>query len=285
MAPQSSVVAQMRVSRLLRERRAELNLPAREVAKRLGVTPTFYSSWENYKATPATNRLAELTEILELNETQSSDLASLLIAARANGWWSEYADLLSEESQAFYALEYGASRIHIYEPTIVTGLLQTRAYAEATVRSAANVAPVTVQRFVELRLRRQPRLRGEDRLVLVTVMSEAALAQVVGSREILLDQLVHLMATIESPETSVSVRIQPFAEPKAGLSNATVALLEVEGLPTLAYREAGRPVGVDDDPRLTAEFTVGFEAAVSASLSEADSLALIESHIRRLEAG
>jgi len=83
--------------------------------------------------------------------------------AAQKGWWEEYADSLSPDYLEFIGLEHEASSIAIWHVDVVTGLLQTEAYARHIISSYSRVEPIApglVQRMVRVRMRRRQSARS-----------------------------------------------------------------------------------------------------------------------------
>src|SRR5947207_546434 len=68
---------------------------------------------------------------------QQEELRALARASRQRTWWSAYQRFLSPSYQEFIGAESDAIRIRHYHPTMVPGLLQTPAYAQAIIEATA----------------------------------------------------------------------------------------------------------------------------------------------------
>ncbi|MDF2979419.1 MAG: family transcriptional regulator [Actinomycetospora sp.] len=90
-------------------------------------------------------------------------LSSLASAADRGTWWAPFADVVPDWLRTFVGLEGLASASFAYEPLLLHGLLQTRAYATALLADALRVRVVDVERVVALRLARQQRLHDPVR--------------------------------------------------------------------------------------------------------------------------
>ncbi|MBW8482969.1 helix-turn-helix domain-containing protein [Actinomadura parmotrematis] len=106
--------------------------------------------------------------------------------------------------------EKRASRIRMWEPTLVPGLMQTPAYGRAVLEAAEKAGLLTdVEGELELRMARQravwEREGGAPRMS--AVVSWAVLELPVGGPGVMHDQLAHLLALSERPR--VSVRVVP----------------------------------------------------------------------------
>ncbi|MGA5606058.1 DUF5753 domain-containing protein [Streptomyces griseoincarnatus] len=111
-----------------------------------------------------------------------------------SGWWHRYSDVLPSWYPTYIGLEDAASLIRAYEVYFVHGLLQTEAYARAVVRSGMRTASeADIDRRVAVRLERQQRLISDNAPQVHVVLDESALRRPYGTREVMRDQLHHLM--------------------------------------------------------------------------------------------
>jgi hypothetical protein len=93
---------------------------------------------------------------------------------------------------------------------VVPGLLQTRDYAEVTIRTANGAAiEDQIARWIELRMERQQMLDRDEPLHLEVVIDEAVVRRVVGGAAVMRAQLTHLIRLAERPD--VEIRLLPFA--------------------------------------------------------------------------
>lgn len=130
-------------------------------------------------------------------------------------------------------LERRATRIRMWEPTVIPGLLQTPGYAQAALAvDAANDLEVDLER----RMSRKEAVFGKDAPPRVTAfLSWAALEQLVGSREVMREQVVHLLELGELPHINIRV-IENQAGAHPGL-DGPIKLLTVDDR-DVAYDQA-----------------------------------------------
>ncbi|MEU0161259.1 helix-turn-helix transcriptional regulator [Streptomyces sp. NPDC006261] len=123
---------------------------------------------------------------------------------KASGWWNQYPGL--ESMVEYVALEDIASSLRTWQLAIVPGLLQTPDYARAlAVGNGSWEDPDEIEPFVEARMARQVRLTGDRPLELWAVMHESALRQLVGGRQVMRDQLGHLLDMARQPNVKLQV--------------------------------------------------------------------------------
>ncbi|MER5603044.1 helix-turn-helix transcriptional regulator [Streptomyces sp. NPDC002265] len=143
------------------------------------------------------------------DEVERTSLVALAREANVAGWWHSYSDVLPSWFPTYVGLEGAASAIRAYEVQFVHGLLQTEAYARAVVRRGMKGASeADVERRVTLRLERQKYLFSENAPDFHIVLDEAALRRPYGDREVMRDQLQHLIEISE--RSNVRLQIMPF---------------------------------------------------------------------------
>ncbi|ACU34533.1 helix-turn-helix domain-containing protein [Actinosynnema pretiosum subsp. pretiosum] len=135
----------------------------------------------------------------------------LAMVRRSNepGWWHRYTDLMPDWFQDYVGLEEAATRILSYETHFVPGLLQTEDYARAIAsHGRPELAGPEVQRRVTLRMSRQKVLARPGAPRLWVVIDESVLHRPIGGRQVLLDQLDHLLEVTKQP--LVTLQVVPF---------------------------------------------------------------------------
>ncbi|MYW00860.1 helix-turn-helix transcriptional regulator [Streptomyces sp. SID3343] len=144
-----------------------------------------------------------------VDETERAALQNLAAEANAQGWWHNYNDILPSWFQVYVGLEEAASVIRTYEVQFVPGLLQTREYARAVVIAGQPSATnAEVDRRVGLRMQRQSILYRDKPPRLWVVLDEAALRRPIGGRDVMRDQVRHLIEMAALP--NVTIQIMPF---------------------------------------------------------------------------
>jgi transcriptional regulator with XRE-family HTH domain len=142
------------------------------------------------------------------NEERAA-LFNLAREAKTPGWWHAYSDIVPSWAQPYVGLEAAASVIRTFQVQLVPGLLQTESYARALIGQGSATTDEEIARRSELRASRQEILRRPDAPQLWVVIDEAALRRPVGSREIVREQLEHLIEVADHP--AVTLQIMPFS--------------------------------------------------------------------------
>ncbi|MEV4259030.1 helix-turn-helix transcriptional regulator [Spirillospora sp. NPDC049652] len=155
--------------------------------------------------------VADLLTLYGVTDPADRDgLLELAREANSPGWWHRYGDVLPTWFETYLGLEEAAALVRTYDLHCVPELLQSEGYAGTVIRLLHPDAPERdVQRRVRLRMTRQERFTEPGAPVLWALIDEAVLHRPVGGRDVMRDQLRHLVAMAEAP--TVTVQIVPFA--------------------------------------------------------------------------
>lgn len=169
-----------------------------------------------------TEQLNRIIEVLRADQATASRLHALRARAEEPGWLDEYSPYIQQALEMALELGEEATTIRTYDTVFVQGLVQTEEYARAVISSGvAFVRPTDVETLVELRMRRQARLRAESFEQLTAVITEATLRHQVGSRAVMRAQLEKLCQVTE--DGLVAVHVLPNSEgPWPGLGSFVI---------------------------------------------------------------
>jgi transcriptional regulator with XRE-family HTH domain len=245
-------VRRRRLGQELRKLREAKNMTAEQVAERLLVSQSKISRLENGRRSISQRDVRDLCGVYEVEDERMVDsLMQMAKDSRQQGWWHAFGDI---PYSVYIGLETDAESLRMYEPQIIPGLLQTHAYAEAVITGALpESTPVEIEKRVTVRTRRQERIRDEERpLRLWAVIDEGALHRIVGSRQLMVEQLEHLIEQSHLPH--VTVQVIPFemgAHP--GISGqysilefpdtSDSSVVYIEGVTSDLYLEKAQDVG------------------------------------------
>ncbi|MFI0988771.1 helix-turn-helix domain-containing protein [Streptomyces exfoliatus] len=245
-------VRRRRLGQELRKLREAKNMTAEQVAERLLVSQSKISRLENGRRSISQRDVRDLCGVYEVEDERMVDsLMQMAKDSRQQGWWHAFGDI---PYSVYIGLETDAESLRMYESQIIPGLLQTPAYAEAVISGAMpESTPADIDKRVTVRTRRQERIRDEERpLRLWAVIDEGALHRIVGSRQLMVEQLEHLLEQSHLPH--VTVQVIPFemgAHP--GISGqysilefpdtSDSSVVYIEGVTSDLYLEKAQDVG------------------------------------------
>ena len=124
----------------------------------------------------------ELGRLYDAAPDMIEGLRQLAIATTQEGWWQSYDDNLAAGFETYLDLESYATKLWIYEPNVIHGLLQTDAYAFSVERASArpDLDDDTIRTHVRLRMARQQALLKRAPAAVHMVLGESALRLRVG---------------------------------------------------------------------------------------------------------
>ncbi|MEV7152102.1 MULTISPECIES: helix-turn-helix transcriptional regulator [unclassified Streptomyces] len=217
-------VRRRRLGQELRRLRELKGMTAEEVAERLLVSQSKISRLENGRRSISQRDVRDLCGVYEVEDQRVVEsLMEMARDSRQQGWWHAFGDI---PYSVYIGLETDAESLRVYEPQLVTGLLQTRAYAEALVQGALpETSAADIEKRVQVRMRRQERITAEHNpLRLWVVLDEAALRRLVGNRLVMREQLEYLIEMSQQPH--ITVQVLPFEVGAHPGLNGQYAILE-----------------------------------------------------------
>ncbi|MFC9915684.1 helix-turn-helix domain-containing protein [Streptomyces sp. NPDC059862] len=217
-------VRRRRLGQELRRLRELKGMTAEEVAERLLVSQSKISRLENGRRSISQRDVRDLCGVYEVEDHRIVDsLMQMAKDSRQQGWWHAFGDI---PYSVYIGLETDAASLRVYEPQVISGLLQTRPYAEALIQGALpETSEAEVEKRVQVRLRRQERICAEENpLRLWAVLDEAALRRVVGNRQVMREQLDHLVEMSRLPH--ITVQVMPYSVGAHPGLNGQYAVLE-----------------------------------------------------------
>jgi transcriptional regulator with XRE-family HTH domain len=281
----SPIVAGWELALRLRERRDEMGVEVKTIVEVCRFSRNYWSAVENERRILSEENLIKVLELFECDEEEREELLALRAVAKERGWWNRYSAILDDNLQRLLGLEDGAHSIHGYESLLIPGLLQTPEYARALMTPDVNIRRVEVDQLVEVRMRRQQRLVGDNPIRLTELISEAALRQEVGGSGVLRRQLEHLAKLVQENPDSIDVRVIPFTAPSCGLFGAaTVHMIGFANprLRTVIWQETVTSWGIRDDRSRIRDIEGAYGDAMRRALNKKESLVLINQRIEEL---
>ncbi|MGQ0774316.1 MAG: helix-turn-helix domain-containing protein [Pseudonocardiales bacterium] len=226
--------------------------------------------------------LQRIVKVLDADAELAQKLDELRRRANERGWWQEYSDILTEAVEMLVEIGEDATSARSYNNVFVQGLLQTRAYAEAVIGNGrAFVAPINVDRMAELRLRRQKRLAEDDFQGLVAVMTEGVIRTMVGGRDVMREQLRHLIEVTQ--EHPVTIHILPFsAGALPGSDNFVIFEFPDDLDGDVVYVESDTAQRIYEDRKPVRQCMYTFDAALAQALPARESQDLIRTVMEEL---
>jgi transcriptional regulator with XRE-family HTH domain len=205
--PGSPTVRRRRLAAELRGIRESKGKSGDSVAAALRWSPSKISRYERARTGLRPREVERLLDYYEITGSRRALLLALAEDAAQKGWWEEFADSLSDDYKQFIGLEHEATSITIWHVDVVTGLLQTEAYARHIISSYSRIEPVApgmIGRLVRVRMRRQQVLNREG-VQLSVVLDESVLKRRIGDESVMYEQLQRLAREAERPNLTLQI--------------------------------------------------------------------------------
>ncbi|MBP2068399.1 helix-turn-helix domain-containing protein [Streptomyces iranensis] len=261
---------------MMRKFRARKGMTLEEAGRLVGVSKATVSRYETQEGPVKWPIVDALCREYGASEAERKAVVGLAKDAKRQGWWTSFADSLPESMNLLFTLEDEAVREDHFACLYVPGLLQTRGYAEAVQHaSEMRLSAEEIARLVDLRMKRQEVLSRPKPPRLWAILDESVIRRVVGSREVMREQLGHLLRANESPD--ITLQVLPFAK---GAHSAAMGSFVILGgaEPSLDVVYVDIHVGslfMEKDEELE-RYRVAFDYLRAQALDMASSSALIE---------
>jgi transcriptional regulator with XRE-family HTH domain len=206
-APASPTVRRRRLAAELREIREDRGKSGDAVATALRWSASKISRYERARTGLRPQEVARLLDYYQITGPRRELLLGLAEDAARKGWWEEFSESLSEDYKQFIGFEHEAASMAIWHVDVVTGLLQTEAYARHIISSYSRVEPMPpgmIGRTVGVRMRRQQVLDRDD-LRLSVVLDESVLKRRIGDEALMYEQLQRLVRDGDRPNLTLQI--------------------------------------------------------------------------------
>ncbi|MFG2452093.1 helix-turn-helix domain-containing protein [Streptomyces sp. NPDC048512] len=189
--------------RRLRERKG---MTLEEAGARVGISKATLSRYETKEGSVKWPAVDALCREYDVTDVERLALVELAKGAKIQGWWRSLADPIPDSMNLMLTLEDEVVREDHYACMYIPGLLQTRAYAEAVHRASEMQCPEReVQHMVDIRMKRQELLHRDEPPHIWCVIDEAAIRRSVGGRQVMREQLQHLLELAELPHVTIQI--------------------------------------------------------------------------------
>jgi hypothetical protein len=218
MPPQTSgpLGPRRRIAAVLKQWRDESGESLNDVAEALLISTSKLSRLENAEGKPRLRDVRDLVRHYGKEKTpQDGQLARWVKASEVNGWWTNFDDNVLVDHirlDTHIAYEVDAAVERVYTIPFLPIHLQTEAYAAAYYRYLERRPADQMPELLQIREMRKEALKhrdGLDPLKLIAVTHECSLRQIVGSAQVMREQLDELL--VRSGEQNVTLHVFPFS--------------------------------------------------------------------------
>ncbi|MGI5122109.1 helix-turn-helix domain-containing protein [Marinactinospora thermotolerans] len=258
--PSSPVVAYF--GSQLKRFRNEKDLTQDQLGAKIGYTGAMVGYVENARRIPSKKFIMACEEHLDAAGALM-DLWPLINRESYPDWF-----------RPFVELEGDAVSIREFEVQSVPGLFQTEDYARAVL--GANWPPPDpdeVERQLSARLERQKILDRPQPPLLWVVLEESVIRRPVGGRDVMVDQLRHLIKMAERPR--VRLQVLPFSKGAHAAMDGGFTVLELSTREKVLYTERPGSGHVTADGDEVAKCDQRMSALIGLALSPEESADLI----------
>ncbi|MGH3156302.1 MAG: helix-turn-helix domain-containing protein [Streptosporangiaceae bacterium] len=197
------------LSQQLRALRRDAGLSGAEAARQAGITQSKVSRAETGTFLPTEDDVRKLCRVygaepdaqrqmVEMTRDLREGSTPARVILQRGGWWMQ---------QRIGKLEAAASQIRTFTPTVIIGLVQTRAYISALFGDS--LPPDDLDKTVSARLERQRVLATGRQFTFL--MAEGALRWNIGGAHVMAEQLDHLIEV--SRLANVKIGVIPWTTP------------------------------------------------------------------------
>lgn len=242
----------------LRRYREAAGLTQRQLGDVLNYTGSLVGQIETARKLPTVEFSQRADAALDTGGLLSR-LVALVMRSQLPAWFQQVAEL-----------EARATEICAFHTHLVHGLLQTKSYARSVLGALDDT---NLDDRTAVRLARQEIFNKEEPPAFWMVLSEAALYQEIGSREVMREQLAHLLTFENNPR--INIQVLPFAAGAHAGLQGSFDIFRFPSDPTILYTEGygcGHPTA---NPDTVKECSLRYDHLQAAALSLKDSAELI----------
>ncbi|MFI0741992.1 helix-turn-helix domain-containing protein [Streptomyces sp. NPDC021100] len=216
---------QRRLGEELRKLREASGLSATEAGSHAGLGRAHMSHIETGRTAIPEDKLCTLLTLYGCTSHPYREALIEMNRATGRGWWADFKQSHSVHARDLAELESAAVAQRQFQWLYMPGLLQSAEYTRALIQSGEDQASAErVDKYIEFRLRRQ-RVLADGSASYHAVIHETAMHMRFVPREVMRDQLLHLVDVAQLP--NVTVQLLPF---QATLSAA------LPGIPFIVFQ-------------------------------------------------
>ncbi|NRQ40039.1 helix-turn-helix domain-containing protein [Nonomuraea sp. NN258] len=229
----------------LRRLRDKKGVTQEEIATYTHVSKSLVSQIENARRTPQWDFTEQVEQLLGLK----GELLRLLpLVIKAGPTWF----------RQWPRIEAGAHNLRTWQPLVIPGLLQTRAYAHAVLSGQPGISKERVDEATEARMARQVVFERPEPPMYAAVIDEGVLQRPIGGAEVMREQLGRLLELLTHP--CITVQIVPVAAvPTIGLLGGFVIAQLSQG-PDTVYLDSAADGEVTDRQDKVRTVSLRFDA-------------------------
>ncbi|MFE2755679.1 helix-turn-helix domain-containing protein [Actinosynnema sp. NPDC059335] len=268
----------------LHQLRTSRRLTLADVVRELGWSKAKAGHLETGERLPGYDDLEALTSLYETPD-RLDVLWQRVTFGRRKGWWEDQKNPDQYGPVTFgrfVGLEQGARTLSMWEPAVISGLLQTRDYAWELIKALGAPSEELIRSRTALRLRRQEVIGSAT---LHFVLGESALRLLVGGPVVQKTQLEHLIRVTEHPNVTIRILLDD-AGPHRGLAGPFTVMKFPDDPrlrdPGVVYSEGLLRAHWHDDPEEIEVYASTFESLLDKAAPADRTIDIVHRRIKEL---
>jgi transcriptional regulator with XRE-family HTH domain len=254
---------------MLRKHREAAGFTQASLAKELNYGESTIAAFETMHRTPPLAFAQDCDELFGLD----GELVKLWKLMQRGGlppWFRSYAQMESK-----------AIRIRNFEVQVVPGLLQTPEYARTLLRNGRPLATEQeIDALASARLGRQEALARSDAPLYWAVIDESVPRRIIGSREVMREQIEHLIRVAQAQR--VTIQVLPLDAEPHGALDGSFAVLSFQDGPDVGYIDGLGAGQLLQEPEVVAGCSLSFDLLRAVALPPKQSMARLANMIEDL---
>jgi transcriptional regulator with XRE-family HTH domain len=207
----------------------------RYLAQRLGLAHTTVGRWESGDSVPSAEDVSAAIAVLGVTGERREQILALARDSAQSDWLASGPPGVSQQLAGVMECERTTTHVISFDPLVISGGLQTSAYARAIIGGDRGLSPAEVETRVMLRMGRRDTFTRAKPARLLALIGEPAIKGGIGGDAVMAEQLAHLL-TMSKLDT-ITVQVVPMnAEWNPGHAG-NFALYHFDGRPTIVYLE------------------------------------------------
>lgn len=202
--PREPMFYRLIVAAELIQRRKATGKSQEQVERACKLGPSLLSNYETLKSSPSVATAKALFEYFGVSDPELSTLLEYAKKARSRPKGAAVDPAIPEWFELYRRLERQASELDVFALTLIPGLFQTRSYTRAVLGAGVHGAAANREQLIDVRMERQSVLEKDD-LHVWAVIKETALLPMVGGRQVMREQLDHLVELAAQPNITLQV--------------------------------------------------------------------------------
>lgn len=265
----------------LRKARDAKGISIRELARQLGDDPGALARYEKGERGTTPEKVARILATLGVNGEDYESIMALTRDSDGPLWFALSLPEQGHQMDALLEFEDTATEITNLTSILVPGLLQTKEYIHGIMSADPDVPVGEVRRRVAIRRGRQDIItRSASPVPLLALIGEGALDQLIGSPQVMVDQLRRLLEAGEWDNVTIRV-IPKMSGWHPGLAGPFL-LIESELMPIVQLETRRSSLFLHEEKDVEA-YRRAVEQVSELALSPTDSAGLIAEYITKWE--